>query len=230
MRALNPRMSVGSIIGEPITIHRACQRQGQEGEGPEPAPDGGPESLLRQPVPARILRRPTPAASASPAPSPSNPISSSATSRFRPWSLDPGADHQLLQDLQDQFNLTYLFIAHDLSVVRHISDRVAVMYLGHIMELTDRDSIFENPLHPTRRRSCQRFRSRTRPSNASASASSCWAMCRARSGLPRAACSTRVARSPSTSAVRGARVAQRRHGGSRTLGLVPPGVTGPAID
>ena len=54
----------------------------------------------------------------------------------------------LLQDLQDQFNLTYLFIAHDLSVVRHISDRVAVMYLGHIMELTDRDSIFDNPLHP----------------------------------------------------------------------------------
>ncbi len=54
----------------------------------------------------------------------------------------------LLQDLQDQFNLTYLFIAHDLSVVRHISDRVCVMYLGHAMELTDRDSIFENPLHP----------------------------------------------------------------------------------
>jgi oligopeptide/dipeptide ABC transporter ATP-binding protein len=54
----------------------------------------------------------------------------------------------LLQDLQDEFNLTYLFIAHDLSVVRHISDRVAVMYLGHAMELTDRDSIFENPLHP----------------------------------------------------------------------------------
>ena len=54
----------------------------------------------------------------------------------------------LLQDLQEEFGLTYLFIAHDLSVVRHISDRVAVMYLGHIMELTDRDSIFENPLHP----------------------------------------------------------------------------------
>ena len=54
----------------------------------------------------------------------------------------------LLQDLQEEFGLTYLFIAHDLSVVRHISDRVAVMYLGHIMELTDRDAIFENPLHP----------------------------------------------------------------------------------
>ncbi len=54
----------------------------------------------------------------------------------------------LLQDLQQRLGLTYLFIAHDLAVVRHISDRVAVMYLGHIMELTDRDSLFENPLHP----------------------------------------------------------------------------------
>ncbi len=54
----------------------------------------------------------------------------------------------LLEDLQEQFNLTYLFIAHDLSVVRHISDRIAVMYLGHVMELADRTEIYENPLHP----------------------------------------------------------------------------------
>jgi peptide/nickel transport system ATP-binding protein/oligopeptide transport system ATP-binding protein len=54
----------------------------------------------------------------------------------------------ILKDLQADFNLTYLFIAHNLSVVEHISDRVAVMYLGQVSELTDRDSLFKMPLHP----------------------------------------------------------------------------------
>ena len=54
----------------------------------------------------------------------------------------------LLEDLRERFGLTYLFIAHDLSVVRHLCQRVAVMYLGRIVELADCDELFDNPLHP----------------------------------------------------------------------------------
>jgi oligopeptide/dipeptide ABC transporter ATP-binding protein len=54
----------------------------------------------------------------------------------------------LLEDLQDEFKLTYIFISHDLGVVRHVSDRIAVMYLGEIVELAHADELYENPKHP----------------------------------------------------------------------------------
>ena len=54
----------------------------------------------------------------------------------------------LMADLQDEFGLTYLFISHDLSVVKHVSDNIAVMYLGKIVEMTDSKNMFKNPLHP----------------------------------------------------------------------------------
>jgi len=71
------------------------------------------------------------------------PVPSYATIRTLPAQII-----NLLEDLQEQFNLTYLFISHDLRVVRHISDRVAVMYLGKIVELAETDELYENPLHP----------------------------------------------------------------------------------
>ena len=58
----------------------------------------------------------------------------------------------LLKDLQEQFNLSYLFIAHDLSVVKHISDVIGVMYLGHIVEIASDKEIYENPKHPYTKR------------------------------------------------------------------------------
>ena len=62
--------------------------------------------------------------------------------------LRAGPDPDLLQDLQGEFRLTYLFVAHDLSVVRHISDRVAVMYVGQMVELAETERIFPAPKHP----------------------------------------------------------------------------------
>ncbi len=146
--SLNPRMSVGSIIGEPITIHKLASGKAKKERVQSLLQTVGLNPYFANRFPHEFSggQRQRIGIARALAVEPDFIVCDEPVS-----ALDVSIQAQiinLLQDLQSQFNLTYLFIAHDLSVVRHISDRVAVMYLGHVMELTDRDSIFENPLHP----------------------------------------------------------------------------------
>ncbi len=147
--SLNPRMKIGSMLAEPMRVHGIIkdpkQRQARVNEllsvcGLDPKfSDRYPHEMSggqRQRVGiARAL-----------ALNPEFIICDEAVS-----ALDVSIQAQvinLLEDLRRKFNLTYLFIAHDLSVVRHISDRVAVMYLGNLVELAGGDELFDRPTHP----------------------------------------------------------------------------------
>lgn len=146
--SLNPRMSVGSIISEPLTIHKLASGKAKKERVQNLLQTVGLNPYFANRFPHEFSggQRQRVGIARALAVEPDFIVCDEPVS-----ALDVSIQAQiinLLQDLQSQFGLTYLFIAHDLSVVRHISDRVAVMYLGHVMELTDRDSIFDNPLHP----------------------------------------------------------------------------------
>jgi oligopeptide transport system ATP-binding protein len=146
--SLNPRMTVGDIVGEPLLVHNILKGKAHRERVQELLNVVGlnPYFVNRYPHEFSGGQRQRIGVARALAVQPEFIVCDEPIS-----ALDVSIQAQiinLLEDLQSQFNLTYLFIAHDLSVVRHISDRVAVMYLGKIMELTGRKELYENPLHP----------------------------------------------------------------------------------
>jgi len=146
--SLNPRMTVGDIIGEPLEVHNIAKGKEKKDRVQDLLQVVGlnPYFVNRYPHEFSGGQRQRIGIARSLAVQPDFIVCDEPIS-----ALDVSIQAQiinLLEELQSKFNLTYLFIAHDLSVVRHISDRVAVMYLGKIVELTDRDSLYKNPLHP----------------------------------------------------------------------------------
>jgi len=146
--SLNPRMSVREIIDEPMLIHKLGTKQERHDRVAELMRIVGlnPYYATRFPHEFSGGQRQRIGIARSLAVSPDFIVCDEPVS-----ALDVSIQAQiinLLEELQEQFGLTYLFIAHDLAVVRHISDRVAVMYLGKMMEMANRNEIYDNPLHP----------------------------------------------------------------------------------
>jgi len=146
--SLNPRMTVGSIISEPLDVHDIMPKNERRKRVQELLEIVGlnPYFINRYPHEFSGGQRQRIGVARALAVQPDFIVCDEPIS-----ALDVSIQAQiinLLEELQEEFGLTYLFIAHDLSVVRHISDRIAVMYLGKIMELADRDELYANPLHP----------------------------------------------------------------------------------
>jgi oligopeptide transport system ATP-binding protein len=146
--SLNPRMTVGNIVGEPLEVHNVASGKERQRRVQELLQLVGlnPYFVNRYPHEFSGGQRQRIGVARALALNPSFIVCDEPIS-----ALDVSIQAQvvnLLEDLQHDLGLTYLFIAHDLSMVRHISDRIAVMYLGKIVELTDRDSLYANPQHP----------------------------------------------------------------------------------
>jgi oligopeptide transport system ATP-binding protein len=147
--SLNPRMTAGNIIGEPLIVHGLVKSKAEyKDRVGELLQNVGLNPYMADRFPHEFSggQRQRIGVARALSVDPKFIVCDEPVS-----ALDVSIQAQvinLLEDLQEQFNLTYLFIAHDLSVVRHISDRVAVMYLGRIVEIADRNEIYLNPLHP----------------------------------------------------------------------------------
>lgn len=147
--SLNPRMKIGQIIAEPMYVHGIEPDAGKRRERVAHLLSIcglNPKFAERYPHEMSGGQRQRVGIARALAVNPEFIICDEAVS-----ALDVSIQAQvinLLEDLREEFNLTYLFIAHDLSVVRHICQRVAVMYLGHMVELAETDELFDNPLHP----------------------------------------------------------------------------------
>jgi len=146
--SLNPRMNVGDIVAEPLVIHKLAKGKELEDRVVETLVKVGlkPEHRQRYPHAFSGGQRQRIGIARALIMKPSLVVADEAVS-----ALDVSVQAQvinLLADLQEEFHLTYIFVAHDLSVVRHICDRVAVMYAGKIVELAATEELFENPRHP----------------------------------------------------------------------------------
>ncbi|OGN97773.1 MAG: peptide ABC transporter ATP-binding protein [Chloroflexi bacterium RBG_13_51_18] len=146
--SLNPRQSAGSIVGDPLKVHKMASGKDLKDKVADLFKLVGLDPSMMDRVPHEFSggQRQRIGVARALACSPSLVICDEPIS-----ALDVSIQAQiinLLEELQAKLGLTYLFIAHDLAVVQHISDRVAVMYLGRIMEITDSTELYENPLHP----------------------------------------------------------------------------------